>query len=198
MEKLIIAVTVGYMLKVLKSQKKIQEFKNEFAAIRHGDYINFINLVNGPIGYLVVYNEGIITSGSAPQKDDLDFELLLKAGPSLRLFYNKCKSFYGEIEDPDISNNVFELMATFEIGLRMHANNNNLINENEKLITVINQLCSFKNIPQLDIDKIQLGRKFLNMVKHNNNQFSSWSEGESAFYESCNILEKYGLTVVGP
>lgn len=64
MERLIISVTVGYMLKVLKANERIKTFKDEFAAIRHGDYIEFINLVKGEIPFLVVYNEGVITSGS--------------------------------------------------------------------------------------------------------------------------------------
>jgi hypothetical protein len=43
---LIIEVVIGYMLKVWKSQKKITKYKNEFNAIRHGDYFEFINLIS--------------------------------------------------------------------------------------------------------------------------------------------------------
>ena len=61
-EILIIEPTVGYMLKVIKSGKKITKFKSEFAAIRHGNYFDFLNLVKGPIPFLVTYNAGKITT----------------------------------------------------------------------------------------------------------------------------------------
>lgn len=197
MERLIISVTVGYMLKVLKANKKIKKFKDEFAAIRHGDYIEFIKLVKGEIPFLVVYNEGVITSGAIPpSKNDIDFELLLKAGPSLKLFYKNCITEYGEIIDKDISDNTFEQAALFEINLRIHANNSKLLNQREDLINVIEKLGSFKKMSQNEIDKLQAGRHFLNMIKHHKNQFPSWTAGIEALSCAYEVLNKYGLTAV--
>lgn len=197
MKKLIISVTVGYMLKVLKAHKKITGFKDEFAAIRHGDYMEFINLVKGEIPFLVVYNEGVITSGTIPpSKDDIDFELLLKAGPSLKSFYINCKTFYGEIIDNDILDETFEQAALFEINLRIHANNSKLLNQREDLINVIEKLGHFYNMSQSEIKDVQAGRHFLNMIKHNKNQFPSWTAGVNALTCAYEILNKYGLTVV--
>ena len=159
MERLIISVTVGYMLKVLKANKKIKTFKDEFAAIRHGDYIEFINLVKGEIPFLVVYNEGVITSGALPPSpEDIDFELLLKAGPSLKLFYKNCKRLYGKIIDNDISDETFEQGALFEINLRIHANNSKLLNQREDLVNIIEKLGKFKKMSQTEIEKVQGGR----------------------------------------
>ena len=38
------ASTVGYMLKVLKSNVEITEYNEEFKMIRHGNYFEFIKL----------------------------------------------------------------------------------------------------------------------------------------------------------
>lgn len=196
-QKLIIAVVVGYMLKVLKNCKKITHFKDEFSAIRHGDYITFIDLVGGPLPFMVVYNEGVIKSGKLqPSKDDIDFELLLKSGPSLKIFYYNCLVAYGEIIDKDISDELFENAVLFEIGIRMHANNFTLLNERSTLETVINLLCDHKNIPAIDKDIIHKGRLFLNMIKHNKKHFSSWQEAKAAFNDACHVLSKYRLTVI--
>lgn len=197
MERLIISVTVGYMLKVLKTNKITKTFKREFAAIRHGDYIEFINLVKGEIPFLVVYHEGAITSGTLPpSQDDIDFALLLKAGPSLKLFYKNCKNNYGEIIDKNISDDTFELAALFEINLRIHANNYKLLKQREELVNVIVKLASFKKMSQSEIEKIQAGRHFLNMIKHNKNQFPSWTAGVNALALAYEVLNKYGLTAV--
>lgn len=59
---LIIEVAVGYMLKVLKSKQKITENKDEFNAIKHGNYKIFLNLVGGGIPPMVIYHEGVIRS----------------------------------------------------------------------------------------------------------------------------------------
>lgn len=197
MERLIISVTVGYMLKVLKANKKIITFRDEFAAIRHGDYMEFINLVKGEIPFLVVYNGGVITSGELPpNSEDIDFELLLKSGPSLKSFYTKCRSIYGEIIDNEVSNELFELAALFEINLRMHANNSKLLNSREKLYKVIDKLGDFKSMAKTDIQKVHGGRHFLNMIKHNNSQFSSWEQGQVALNSAYEVLNTYELTVV--
>ena len=53
-----IEVAVGYMLKVLKTNQKITEFKDEFNAIKHGDYKSFLSLIEGEIPSMVIYNGG--------------------------------------------------------------------------------------------------------------------------------------------
>ena len=50
-------VTVGYMLKVLKSGVDTYKFRREFAAIRHGNYEEFIELVKGRIPFMVIYGQ---------------------------------------------------------------------------------------------------------------------------------------------
>lgn len=195
MDRYIIAVVVGYMLKVLKSGKEISEYKKEFNAIRHGDFIRFINLVKGPIPFMVTYNEGVITSGNIPpQEDNIAFELLLKSGPSLKIFYANCLLVYGSINDPDVTDEMYEMLAIFEISLRIHASNNKLITVNDLLVTVIDKLGAFKSMPLIDIDKIHLGRRFLNMVKHNKDQFPTLAEGIFSFKIAYEILNQYRLT----
>ena len=196
MQILIIEVTVGYMLKVLKSGRPLDTYKKEFAAIRHGDYYKFINLIGEPIPFMITYDHGLIREETEARKDDIDFAALLKAGPSLKKFYANCKNLYGEIEDSDLTDEMYRKLVLFEIAMRMHANNNNLLTENDKLVTVIVKLSVFKNFSQQETQILQNGRLFLNMVKHNKNQFKSWAEGLIEFEKAFEILVKYQMTVV--
>ena len=55
---LMVEVAVGFMLKVLKTNQKLTEFKDEFNAIKHGDYKTFLSLIDGEIPLMVIYNGG--------------------------------------------------------------------------------------------------------------------------------------------
>jgi hypothetical protein len=195
-EMLIIEPTVGYMLKVLKSGVTITNFKNEFGHIRHGNYLDFLNLVQGPIPEMVTYKNGHISNDNVPRKTDCDFELLLKSGPSLSIFYNNCTKVYGQFKDNDIPDEIYYKVVLFEIGLRMHANNSGLLGERENLIDVINKLGLHKPISLADIDDLHKGRVFINMIKHFKNQFPSWSDGISAFNRAYEIIEKHEFTII--
>jgi hypothetical protein len=59
---LTIEFAVRYMLKVLKNQQRITEYKKEFNAIKHGDYKTFLSLVGGKIPPMVIYNSRKIRS----------------------------------------------------------------------------------------------------------------------------------------
>lgn len=195
-EKIIIGLTVGYMLKVMKAQKDLSKFRNEFACIRHGNYHEFIKLLKAPVPEMVVYIKGVIETNPESKEDDFDFLGLFKSGPSLKVFYQNCANEFGVFTDHDISNEIFYEAALFEISLRMHANNNNLITKNETLQNVIIKLCNYKNIDTIDIDKFQKGRNFLNMIKHLNDKYSTWSEGIIAFKAAYELLDKYKLTIL--
>ncbi len=195
-EILIIEPAVGYMLKVLKSGKTITHFKAEFGHIRHGNYFDFLNLVQGPIPPMTTYYNGIVTNDNTPRKTDCDFGLLLKSGPSLMIFFKSCTEVYGHILDNDVPDNIYRKAVLFEISLRMHANNDGLLGEREDLVNVINKLCAHKNISQTDNDELQKGRVFINMIKHYKNQFPTWSDGISAFNRAYEIIEKLEFTII--
>lgn len=195
-EKLIYDFVVGYMLKVIKSGTKITKFKNEFNAIKHGDYVCFINLIDVGIPKdITFYKEGeIIASEKQIEAKNTDYLLLLLASFSLKQFYKECFAEYGEIEDLEISNIDFESLANFEMTLRMFYNN---ISVNEKridLIDVINILLTKKEIPKNEIEIVQKGRDFLNMVKGHKSKFNSIEVGLIAFSKSLNVLNKYEIT----
>jgi hypothetical protein len=196
MEKLIMQVAVAYMLKVLKSDKIIDFQKNEFAAIRHGNYDQFLELVNGPIPEMVVYNSGKIKTSNISQKEDFDFAALIKAGPSLLVFYESCRKHYGKIDDLDIDDETFEKVALFEIGLRMHANNKRLLVANDNLETVIDKMSSALKMTHEEISKLHLGRQFLNMIKHKKRKFDSWDIGLNAFQSALVVIDYYRLKVI--
>jgi len=196
-EKLIVEVVVGYMLKVLKNGIPINKFKIEFACIRHGNYDEFIGLIGEEKPFMIVgdIKTGEIRSENLTQKNTCDFGGLLMAGPSLKKFYVECKKEFGNVIDNDISDDIFESLVHFELTLRMHGNNNNLLNEKEELISVIEKVGKFKSLTINEINDLHEGRKFLNMVKHNNHQFKTYSDGILALNNANKILDKYILTI---
>ena len=195
---LMVEVAVGFMLKVLKTNQKLTEFKDEFNAIKHGDYKTFLSLIDGEIPLMVIYNGGGIRAEENNPKYDFDFEGLLKSGPSLKIFLKKCFLVYGNIEDPDIPDLIYHKVVVFEIALRMHANNNNLLDKTkqEDIINVISILSKFKNLTQEEEDKLQKARVFTNMLKHFKNQYPSWEEGIKHFLEGFEVLEKHQILII--
>ena len=193
---IIIEITVGYMLKVWKSQKKISKYKAEFNAIRHGDYFEFIQLIGEAFNPFVSYNNGLIILETESKKNDLDFAGLIKAGPSLKSFFKNCYEEYGEFIDNDISDLEYYDIAMFEIALRMHANNNNLLKKKENLDFVINSLCEFKKIPENEKLLIDKGRKFLNLIKHPKGKTILWNVEIQKFKLANETLLKYGIAVI--
>lgn len=192
-----IKITVGYILKVLKHKRKIAFYKNEFNAIKHGDYKEFMRLIPSSIPFIVVYNNGNLKANLNNQNYDLDFEGLIKSQNALAKFYTNSVNHYGKINDLDISDEIYFKMVEFEIAIRMHANNNNLLFKNTRidLIDVINILGAFLKLSQSEINQIQEGRIFLNMVKHNKGKFSSWQIGINEFNKAFLILKKYKILI---
>lgn len=193
---LVIEVVIGYMLKVWKSQKEIIKYKSEFNAIRHGDYFEFINLIKEPFEPFVSYKNGVISLETESNKEDCDFEGLMKSGNSMLKFYKGCLQEYGLIKDDDISDNIYYEVVLFEISIRMHAKNNNLITEREDLITILPKLCKHNNISESEIILIDKGRIFLNMIKHYKSQYPTWDDGIENFKLANQILIKYEITVI--
>ncbi|MBL7759132.1 MAG: hypothetical protein JNK08_00390 [Sediminibacterium sp.] len=198
MEKkfLIIEFAVGYMLKVLKSGVKTTEYKTEFSAIRHGNYFEFINLVKGELPFMVTYREGDVYIDDQNNPDDVDFAGLIKAGNSLKIFYENCIEFYGEIRDADISDLAYCKLASFEISLRMHANNHHLTDRNAELQKVIDAVGKHFKLSTNEIEHLQGGRRFLNMVKHFKQQFNTWEEGINALQLALTVLSDHKLTII--
>lgn len=192
---IIIAVAVGYMLKVLKSGKNITKFKKEFDHIRHGNYFDFVNLVNAKIPTIVSYKNGEVIVSNEMKKTDFDFESLAKSCNSLTSFYLECFKEFGDFLDDEVSDETYKKVVMFEIGLRMHANNHRLLIEKEKLIDVIDKLCSHNNISKQNTLTLHEGRKFLNMIKHFHNQFPTWKDGQEAFDFANQTLSNLKLSV---
>ena len=184
------------MLKAMKLKENTNLFRIEFASIRHGDYFEFTKLINAEVPTVVVYNNGDIEVNNELSKNEIDFVGLIKSGPSLIDFLKKCLNQYGELVDYDITDEIYEKVALFEISLRMHANNKKLINKREDLINVISKLANSEKLSIIEVETLQNGRRFLNMIKHQKNQFPSWDDGIIAFKKAYSILEKNSLTVI--
>jgi len=192
---LIINHTVGYMLKALKLGVDTSSFGKEFASIRHGNYYEFCNRTNANIPTLVEYQEGQISVTNSIKKNDIDFAGLLKSGPAMKKLLSELINQFGELIDSDISDETYLKVAEFEIAIRMHANNNQLIKNDDNLIDIISKISEFKGLNEEETKQLQLGRKFLNMIKHPKNQFKTWDEGIKEFDKAFKILEGYHIKV---
>ncbi|MDO7137189.1 hypothetical protein [Algibacter lectus] len=198
-EKLIYDKVVGYMLKIIKSGIKINKFKNKFNAIKHGDYVCFIELLKVGIPEDIVVNkigEGIIPTEKQLEQKNVDFLFLLLASKSLLEFYKECYLEYGEIIDKDLSDKDFENLANFEMVLRMFYNNTFEYNGRINLIDIIEKYMNHQGISKPEIEKIQIGRTFLNMVKGHKANFENYNQGLIAFNESLKILGKYKIELL--
>ena len=195
---LIIEYTVGFMLKVLKNGFDTTPFKNEFNAIRHGDYATFIKIIGEETPFMVIYSKGQIRTEENNSNYEFDFEGLFKSGPSLKIFLFACQSHYGKIIDDDLNDNIFQRCAVFEIAIRMHANNANLFckTERTKLEKVIDLLCAHKGIEKNESDLLHEGRKFINKIKHQKNESCNWKIEVTNFENAFKVLEKWGILIV--
>lgn len=196
-EKLIYDVVVGYMLIVIKSGVEITNFQKEFDAIKHGDYVCFINLIGSGIPKdIVVSKDGeIIPSEKQIEAKNVDFLFLLLSSISLKKFYTKCYKEFGEINDSELTNKDFENLANFEMVLRMFFNNVSINEGRIKLVDVIDILLNGMKIPNEKIKIVHKGREFLNMVKGHKAKFSSIEEGLIAFSKALDILKKHEIVL---
>jgi len=189
-EKYIIGIVLGYVLKIMKARKKETKFNREFASIRHGNYPKFINLVNGNIPEMVLYNRGEIEVNPKPKTENIDFVGLFMAGPSMKDFYEKCVSEYGVFIDNEISNELYYQIGLFEITIRIHANNHKKIEENHTFERIINDLGQSLSLSADEINTLQKGRKLLNVIKHGMKKNYSWSEGITDFKKAQNVMNE--------
>jgi hypothetical protein len=193
-EKLIYDKVVGYVLKVIKSGVNISEFKDSFNAIKHGDYVCFIELLNTSIPENISVNKigkGKISLDEQLKQKNVDFLFLLLSSKSLMKFYQECYLIYGEIIDNDLTDNDFENLANFEMVLRMFFNNEFSYDKRVTLIDIINVYLNHIGASKAEIRKVQEGRTFLNMVKGHKAKFKSYREGLFLFNESLEVLKKY-------
>lgn len=195
-EKLIYDFVVGYMLKVIKSKAPIHDFCKQFNAIKHGDYVEFIDLLNvGIPDDIVVYKigQGIIETKDQLSLRNVDFAFLLLASTSLKKFYHDCHSAFGDIIDEHLTDNDFEKLANFEMLIRMFYNKEHSYDGRKKLYDIINEYFKDKEISNEDLEILQNARKFLNMVKGHKAHFRNYKEGLIEFDKSLKVLEKYNI-----
>lgn len=201
-EKLIAQVVIGYMIKVMKLGLDISIHKDIFASIRHGNYDEFIELINTEKPWILAYKDGIITNQeNTSQKTHGDFAGLILSGTALKRFYYNISTHYGPLIDTDITDEIYQNVALYELVFRMHANNNNLIDSKEELVNVIKKVSLFKNISDNEIQILQKGREFINDIKHHNKpkykrKFTSWLEGSICFNQAYIITKKYEINII--
>lgn len=191
----IVQVVLGYMYKVMKNGMDTKPFASEFAAIRHGDYEDFVNQIGKPIDFIVSYSGGRINTDTSIGVDDSDFGRLLKSGESLMVFFKECKKTYGQIVDNDIPDEVYERVALFELSIRMHKNNSTRDEDRVNLVDIIDTLGEIKGLSEANINALQEGRKFLNYVKRPEKLKYTWVEGIQKFNDAYDVLKRNQLTI---
>jgi hypothetical protein len=195
---LMVEQAVGYMLKVIRSEKEITKFKDEFNAIKHGDYGTFLKLVGGELPFLVKWQNGVITNESNNPNYDCDFEGLFKCSPSLRDFYGKCFAEYGNDLNEEIPDIVYHKIVTFEIAIRMHANNYHLLEKDKRtnLEEVIERLANFKSFTILEKEQLHQARKFINQLKHQKKTDLPLHQFIHLFIEGFEVIRKHQILIV--
>jgi hypothetical protein len=194
--RIIAQVVIEYMYKVLKNERDVSKFRKEFAAIRHGDYGDFIDLIGNEINFIVSYNGGVINTETAIRNDDSDFGRLIKSGESLKAFLRNCLEEFGEIEDSDIGDEIFEQLALFELSLRMHRNNNAPRVGRITLEKVIDELKEIKKLTDSECKSLHKGRRFLNSVKRPEKMETTWAIGITEFSDSFKVLQSKRLIII--
>lgn len=189
--KLMIEVVVGYMYKVQKNKLDISNFKEEFAAIRHGNYLQFFNLIGKPIDFIVTYDNGKVSNNVAVEENEPAFSALNKVGESLKDFLIRTRNEFGTINDNDLSDDTFEKAALFELSLRMHSNDKRLAKDEIRFIDIINNL----NISDDEKEIFHHGRKFINYIKRPEKRKYSWLEGITNFNIAFNLLLEKKMTI---
>jgi hypothetical protein len=189
-ERYIVGIVVGYVLKIMKASKNETKFKKEFASIRHGNYPKFIDLVNGDIPEMVLYNHEGVQVNPKPKTENVDYIGLLMAGPSMKKFYEKCVTHYGVFIDNEISNELYYQIALFEITIRIHSNNHKKIKEDDTLENIIFSLGQSLKLSEIETNSLQEGRKLLNIIKHGMKKKYSWSKGISDFKKAQIVMSE--------
>jgi len=195
-EKLIYDKVVGYMLKIIKSGVNTDKFKEKFNAIKHGDYVCFIELLKVDIPQDVIVSrigEGIIPTNKQLEQKNVDFLFLILASNSLKKFYQECYLEFGNIVDEDLTDNDFENLANFEMVLRMFYNNTFCYDGRIRLFQIIELYLNYKGLSKNEIEIVQKGRSFINMVKGHKTKFENYQNGLIAFSDSLQILKKHEI-----
>jgi len=78
-----LADVVGYMLKVMKNKINHERYKKEFNCIRHGNFIEFIRLVNCGIPPMAFYTDNKLKSNLEPSGTDKLIEFIKFIEPHL-------------------------------------------------------------------------------------------------------------------
>lgn len=186
------AVVVGYMYKVQKNVLQVSDFHEEFAAIRHGDYYKFVNLIGKEIDFILVSENGNISKAKKIKENEIAFVALIKSAESMKDFFRRCKERYGTIDDPDLSDQDFRRAATFEISLRIHANDKRLPGREITFEKVIESLEITEEQKKIFHD----GRRFINHIKRPYKLKGNWSESLLKFNEAFKLMDKLDLTLI--
>ena len=202
----ILGVLIGFMLKVIKTNQKIdQKFNSLFIELRHGNYDNFLNLANSygiaqHPPYMVIYNDGIIydnQSTPVTQGNNCDFANLLSNSNTYNFLITELKKKF-RIQDIDITDDYYNKFGEYEISLRMHFNNENLSNGRIKinLEEIIDELCSCRNLSDKDKCDLHKGRTSLNEIKHGLKKNRIWLDCLSDFDSAWNVCIKNNILVI--
>lgn len=191
---LLISACGGYLLKLAKNGYDMSNFKNEFDALRHGNYDKFFDLMKVPEAFMLEMGDnGIIrTTGFSQKNGDGDFVMIIKIAPGIKTLYQKFHSMYGDVHDVDISDETYRLSFVFETSLRMHAK----IDSWTKLVDIIDEISKLNNLSSTDTMKLHDGRKFLNKIKHENKRKKyDYNKGSNNIRDAYSVLYNNKLII---
>ena len=170
-----------------------------FAKLRHGDYDDFLKIVNEvPSENLVLWNNGKIKMGNevSQESGDCDFAALLVSGPAIQKFGYKIKSIFKIKKDPDLIFDVFKKAAFLEIAISMHHSNLKGIYTKDSLEDKIRDLSIKRELTEEEIRILHLGRNAVNKIKRPETRGNiKILDAPSMIDKAIEVLKKYDLVV---
>lgn len=195
--ELIANVLIGTVYKIMKNNLDYSKFKDEFKLLRHSKIEEFSKLITNEKSDLYVMNIKTlnIKNNSFTQNEDGIFIMLMNNVPSFNKFIDILNEEYGDFIDNDFTDDMFCKFSEFELALRVHADNNEYHDYNDKLINIINFVSEKYMINVDEIEKLHNSRKFLNKIKHQNSNYSL-CDNVNIFLEGYKVLDKYKIHIL--
>ena len=186
-DELKIGEYLGIALKHMRNCKNNTVFINEFNALRHGNYVEFIKLVGvGVSNNMIGRNLKLDGNDMVPIVD------ICCVGDALDKFILQFPNF----PDFNIPDDVYTKLGLFELRIRSKTLiYNRPINDNLEL--AINSLNAVVPIDQLSIQKLHAGRKQLNNIKHPIDKKGNIKPFDiNIFNEAFETLNKFNIKII--
>ncbi len=183
-QSIYITAIVGHMLKIIKAQKKIDEYQEEFKLIKEGKYLEFLERVQ------------TLDLDQQPSEDIDSIDIkMMNAGYNLGSIQRMCHERYPNIVNHRITTVTFKNVALFEIGLHIYARENKLSVQGEPLKDLIDKICIHSEVPIVAAKMIQESTKLIELIRDPENATHDLRDAELGFQIALSLGWKYKVII---